>query len=280
MAGKLDDLKAILRAMEGVLIGFSGGVDSTFLLAVAHQTLGDRVLAVTVLSDADPPCEAEEAAQFARHLGVQHRVLPVELLDDPAFRDNPPDRCYFCKRVLFGRLKEMASREGLPWVADGSNADDVGDYRPGLRALDELGIRSPLKEVSLTKQEIRDLSRQLALPTWDKPSFACLASRFPYGTPITRTRLRQVDRAEQFLRDQGVRACRVRYHGDVARIEVPEEDLDRFLDPQFRKATTDALRNAGFLYVTLDLAGYRTGSMNEPLAAARPALAREANKER
>ncbi|MCK5734373.1 MAG: ATP-dependent sacrificial sulfur transferase LarE [Candidatus Latescibacteria bacterium] len=271
MDSKWEQLKATLRAMDSVLIAFSGGVDSTFLLAAAHQTLGDNALGVTVLSEVHPEWEQREAVALAQRIGARHQTLAVEVLDTPAFRENSPERCYLCKRSLFSKLREGAAEQGLRYVADGTNADDEGDFRPGMRALKELEIRSPLKEVGLTKQEIRAYSKQLGLTTWDSPSFACLASRFPYGTRITRERLRQVDQAEGLLREQGFRTFRVRYHGDLARIEVSEDDLARFLDAAFRKKVVHRLRKLGFLYVTLDLQGYRMGSMNDPLMECVPA---------
>ena len=271
MDSKWEQLKATLRAMDSVLIAFSGGVDSTFLLAAAHQTLGDNALGVTVLSEVHPEWEQREAVALAQRIGARHQTLAVEVLDTPAFRENSPERCYLCKRSLFSKLRECAAEQGLRYVADGTNADDEGDFRPGMRALKELEIRSPLKEVGLTKQEIRAYSKQLGLTTWDSPSFACLASRFPYGTRITRERLRQVDQAEGLLREQGFRTFRVRYHGDLARIEVSEDDLARFLDAAFRKKVVHRLRKLGFLYVTLDLQGYRMGSMNDPLMECVPA---------
>ena len=271
MDSKWEQLKATLRAMDSVLIAFSGGVDSTFLLAAAHQTLGDNALGVTVLSEVHPEWEQREAVALAQRIGARHQTLAVEVLDTPAFRENPPERCYLCKRALFSKLRECAAEQGLRYVADGTNVDDEGDFRPGMRALKELEIRSPLKEVGLTKQEIRSYSKQLGLTTWDSPSFACLASRFPYGTRITRERLRQVDQAEGLLREQGFRTFRVRYHGDLARIEVSEDDLARFLDAAFRKKVIHRLRKLGFLYVTLDLQGYRMGSMNDPLMECVPA---------
>ena len=267
MDSKWEQLETTLRAMDSVLIAFSGGVDSTFLLAAAHQILGDNALGVTVLSEVHPEWEQREAATLARQIDARHQTLSVEVLDTPAFRENPPDRCYLCKLALFSKLREVAAEQGFRYVADGTNADDEGDFRPGMRALKELEIRSPLKEVGLTKQEIRAYSKQLGLTTWDRPSFACLASRFPYGTRITQERLRQVDRAEGLLREQGFRTFRVRYHGDLARIEVSEDDLARFLDAALRKNVVHRLRELGFLYVTLDLQGYRMGSMNDPLMA-------------
>jgi uncharacterized protein len=264
---KLQELKRLLAESGGILVAYSGGVDSTLLLRVAQEVLGERALAVTATSETYPDHEVQAAIRLAEEMGVRLRVIHTTELDRAEFAANPPERCYYCKGELFGKLVAIAREEGLPVVADGANLDDRDDFRPGARAAAELGVRSPLREVGLTKAEIREISRELGLPTWDKPSFACLASRFPYGSEITRDRLTQVAEAERLLRALGLRQLRVRHHGDVARIEVDPADFAVLIASESRARITEELHRLGFLYVTLDLDGYRTGSMNAPLAA-------------
>ena len=246
-------------------MAFSSGVDSTFLLRVAHEELGERVVAATIRSHTFPKRELDEAAAFCRAEGVRHKIIDSEELDIPGFAENPPDRCYHCKRELFSKLLAFARENGLAAVLEGSNLDDDGDYRPGRRAIRELGIVSPLHEAGLTKAEIRALSREMGLPTSDKPSFACLASRFPYGERITAAGLERVEKAEQWLLDAGLglTQLRVRSHGNLARIEVPPDAIPRLAARAAEIAA--AFKELGFAYVTLDLRGYRTGSMNEVL---------------
>ena len=262
---KLKQLRERLRRIESAVVAFSSGVDSTFLLRVAHEELGERVVAATIRSHTFPKRELDEAAAFCRAEGVCHEIIDSEELDIPGFAENPPDRCYHCKRELFSKLLDFARENGLAAVLEGSNLDDDGDYRPGRRAIRELGIVSPLHEVGLTKAEIRALSRDMGLPTSDKPSFACLASRFPYGERITAAALERVERAEQWLLDAGfgLTQLRVRSHGNLARIEVPPDDIPRLAARATEIAA--AFKDFGFAYVTLDLRGYRTGSMNEVL---------------
>lgn len=266
-SAKLERLRALLRDMGSALVAFSSGVDSTFLLRVAHEELGDRVVAATARSHTFPQRELEEAKEFCRAEGVRHEIVDSEELDIPGFAENPPDRCYHCKRELFGKLADLARRNGLAYVVEGANRDDDGDFRPGRRAVRELGIRSPLHEAGLAKSEVRELSRQMGLPTWNKPSFACLASRFPYGERITAAALDRVGRAERWLADSGLglTQLRVRSHGDIARIEVPPGEIAHVAASASEIAS--AFRGFGFAYVTLDLHGYRTGSMNETLTA-------------
>ena len=262
---KLERLRERLRVIGGAVVAFSSGVDSTFLLRVAHEELGDRVVAATARSHSFPNRELDEATAFCRAEGVRHVVIDSEELDIPGFAENPPDRCYHCKKELFGKLLAFARDNGLAAVLEGSNIDDDGDYRPGRRAIRELGIVSPLHEAGLTKAEIRALSREMGLPTSDKPSFACLASRFPYGERITAAALERVEKAEQWLFDSGLglTQLRVRSHGDLARIEVPPADVPRLAARAAEIAA--AFNDLGFAYVALDLLGYRTGSMNEIL---------------
>ena len=262
---KLERLRERMRVIGSAVVAFSSGVDSTFLLRVAHEELGERVVAVTAHSHSFPKRELDEAAAFCRAEGVRHVVIDSEELGIPGFAENPPDRCYHCKRELFSKLLAFAHENGLAAVLEGSNIDDDGDYRPGRRAIRELGIVSPLHEVGLTKAEIRVLSREMGLPTSDKPSFACLASRFPYGERITAAALERVEKAEQWLLDAGLglTQLRVRSHGDMARIEVPPSDIPRLAARASEIAA--AFKELGFAYITLDLRGYRTGSMNEVL---------------
>ena len=265
---KLERLRAQLREIGSAAVAFSSGVDSTFLLRVAHEELGENVVAVTARSHSFPKRELDEAAAFCAREGVRHEIIDSEELDIPGFVANPPDRCYHCKKALFGKLIAFAQANGLAAVLEGSNMDDDGDYRPGRRAIRELGIRSPLHDAGLTKVEIRVLSKRMGLPTADKPSFACLASRFPYGERITAGGLERVERAEQWLMDAGLGLAqlRVRSHGDMARIEVPPADIPRLATRAEEIAA--ALKSFGFAYVALDLQGYRTGSMNETLPTA------------
>ncbi|MBR3223191.1 MAG: ATP-dependent sacrificial sulfur transferase LarE [Kiritimatiellae bacterium] len=262
---KLERLRAQLREIGSAAVAFSSGVDSTFLLRVAHEELGDRVVAVTIRSHAFPKRELDEAAAFCRAESVRHEIIDSEELDIPGFVENPPDRCYHCKKSLFSKLLAFARENGLVAVVEGSNKDDEDDYRPGRRAIRELGILSPLHDVGLTKAEIRALSKNMGLSTADKPSFACLASRFPYGERITAAGLKRVERAEQWLMGAGLglRQLRVRSHGDMARIEVPPDEIPRIAAHASEIAA--ALKSFGFAYVALDLQGYRTGSLNEIL---------------
>ncbi|MCK4536909.1 MAG: ATP-dependent sacrificial sulfur transferase LarE [Desulfuromonadales bacterium] len=266
LQNKLNALKKRLAEFDAAAIAFSGGVDSTFLLSVARDVLGsERIVALTAFSPIFPSHEFEESKALAMDLGVRQIVVTSNELDLPDFAANPPLRCYYCKRELFARFLARARELGILVVLDGSNLDDLDDYRPGRKALAELKIASPLLEAGLTKADIRELSKQAGLPTADKPSFACLASRFPYGTRITLERLQQIERCETFLRQHGFRTFRVRHHGEIARIEVNLDEMPRMIKDRLRIALLAECKAAGFTYVALDLGGYRTGSLNESL---------------
>ena len=260
---KLQALKAYLQELGSVAVAFSSGVDSTFLLKVAHDTLGDNAIAVTARSCSFPKRELEEAKAFCQAQGIRHFIVESEELQIDGFSHNPKNRCYLCKHELFEKIIALAKENGIRYVAEGSNMDDNGDYRPGLQAVAELQVKSPLRHVGLTKQEIRDYSHQLGLPTWDKQSFACLSSRFVYGEEITEQKLGMVDQAEQLLLDLGFHQLRVRIHGTIARIEVLPDEFEKLL--QNREQIVTEFKKYGFTYVTMDLQGYRMGSMNETL---------------
>jgi pyridinium-3,5-biscarboxylic acid mononucleotide sulfurtransferase len=266
LKAKQDQLREIVLAMERVLVAYSGGVDSSLLLKVASDTLGSQnVLAVTALSPLYPEREVATAKEVAQGMGVRHIFIESNELEIEGFSANPPNRCYYCKRELFERLANLAKEEGFLFTVEGSTLDDEKDHRPGRAAVRELGVRSPLQEAGFTKDDVRELSRALGLPTWDKPSFACLASRFPYGEEITPENLRRVDEAEDFLFGLGFKQVRVRHYQTLARIEILQEEMGRMMDPDLREKVVRHLKKIGYRYVTLDLQGFRSGSMNEVL---------------
>ncbi|WP_367568279.1 ATP-dependent sacrificial sulfur transferase LarE [Lacrimispora sp.] len=265
---KNEELKNYLSQLGSVAVAFSSGVDSTFLLKTAHDVLGDRVIAVTARSCSFPERELNEAVEFCKAEGIRHFIVDSEELDIDGFSSNPKNRCYLCKHELFEKIAVIAAEHGISEIVEGSNEDDNGDYRPGLQAVAELNVRSPLRHVKLAKEEIRELSKELGLLTWDKQSFACLSSRFVYGETITREKLSMVDRAEQLLLDMGLKQVRVRIHGTIARIEVLPSQLMQLVEGTKRQEIVDAFHGLGFSYVALDLDGYRTGSMNLTLPEA------------
>jgi uncharacterized protein len=265
---KLTRLQTIIREAGPSIVAYSGGVDSTFVVAIAHDVLGASALAVTGVSPSVPTSEVEEAKALAGQIGIAHELIDTREMDDPDYVKNNPDRCFHCKDELYGRLAQIARERGFAAVLDGCNLDDAGDFRPGRRAAAEHHVRSPLLEAELTKEDIRELSRERGLPTWDKPAMACLSSRIPYGTPVTIEALSSVEQAEEYLRSLGIRQLRVRHHvlpsGDtVARIETDDAGMDALLSQ--RREITERVKEMGYLYVTLDLVGYRTGSLNEAL---------------
>jgi uncharacterized protein len=263
---KLYKLKAIVSELESVVVAFSGGVDSTLVTKVCYDVLRDNSMAVTARSETYPDFEFKEAQKLASEIGIKHLVIDTSELAIEGFANNPPERCYFCKTELFGKLKDIAKEQGFLNVADGANLDDTQEFRPGLQASRELNVRSPLKEAGMTKKDIREVSKMLNLPNWNKPAYACLSSRFPYGQSITEEKLSMVSEAEKYLRGLGLIQFRVRHHETIARIEVLTEDIHILTNSPAREELTAKFKEIGFTYVTLDLEGYRSGSMNEVLS--------------
>lgn len=260
---KYEKLKNYIKSLGSLAVAYSGGVDSTFLVKVAYDVLGDRVIAVTATSSTYPKRELNDAITFIKQIGAKHIVIESEELEIEGFNKNPVDRCYYCKKELFEKIWKVAKAHGIEYVADGSNFDDLNDFRPGMKAACELNVVSPLKVAGLTKEDIRKLSKELGLPTWDKPAFACLSSRIPYGERITKEKLSMIEKAEEYLLGLGFKQVRVRYHQDkLARIEIGKDEMEKFLNINVIESVRNKFKELGFLYVTLDLDGYRTGSMN------------------
>lgn len=263
---KEQGLREAIRGLGSVLVAYSGGVDSTLLLRVAVDELGEKAVAATARSETYPEEEYQRSRELAEAIGAEQVVFETSELNIEGFANNPPDRCYFCKMELFSKLKEIARERGLQAVVHGAQCDDLGDHRPGMKAASELQVEAPLLSAGLSKQEVRELSRELGLPTWDQPAMACLSSRFPYGERITEEKLERVGAAERLIRSLGTRQARVRHHGNTARIEVSQGDLGTLARPDVRARVSSELKRLGFTYVTLDLEGFRSGSMNEALA--------------
>ena len=266
---KLTRLEAYIRGLGSLAVGFSGGVDSSLLLVVAANVLGDKAMAITGVDASIPERELKEAKEFCKEREIRHIICKVNPMKEESYRHNSPDRCYFCKHGIFTEIKKIAAENGIEYVAEGSNMDDLGDYRPGLKAVEELSVKSPLREAGLTKQDIREISKALGLPTWSKPAYACLASRFVYGEEITEEKLRMLDQAEQFLIEHGFLEERVRIHGNIARIEVPAKDIERLASEEIREAVYEKFKALGFMFVTIDMKGYKMGSMNATLQKAK-----------
>lgn len=262
---KLEKLKEYLKSLGSVAVAYSSGVDSTFLLKVAKDTLGDKAIAVTAKASAFPARETKEALAFCESEGIKQVIVEFDEMSVEGFKENPGNRCYICKKAIFSKIKAAAAQNGIAYVAEGSNMDDLGDYRPGLQAIAELGVKSPLRYAELTKAEIRELSKELNLPTWNKQSYACLASRFVYGETITKEKLAMVEKAEEKLRELGFGQLRVRIHGNLARIEIEQAEFQKILEKNIASEIDEYFRSVGFMYVSLDLGGYKMGSMNREL---------------